>query len=292
MKAYKAFNKDLTCNGFQFEVGKTYEHIGEVVPCKSGFHFCMQLKDVYNYYERNYCTRICEIEYESCVTEGDKSVTAKITIVRELLKDEIKALTDDLRFNSGYYNSGSRNSGNYNSGSRNSGYYNSGSRNSGSRNSGHYNSGDSNSGDSNSGHYNSGYSNSGYYNSGHYNSGHYNSGHYNSGYFNTDTPKVRLFNTQSELDFNDERLQKINSIIVNYWKQHLTWVSSENMTDEEKQNNKSHETTGGFLRKSENDYKKSWAIVWEKCSAEEKECFKSLPNFNAEIFYEITGIRV
>lgn len=38
--AYKGFNADLTCRDFQFEIGKTYEHLGDVVACKAGFHAC------------------------------------------------------------------------------------------------------------------------------------------------------------------------------------------------------------------------------------------------------------
>lgn len=30
MKDYKVFNPDFTCKGFQFEVGKTYEVMGQV----------------------------------------------------------------------------------------------------------------------------------------------------------------------------------------------------------------------------------------------------------------------
>lgn len=49
MKAYKGFNKDMTCRGFQFEEGKEYtEDKAEL--CKSGFHACKNPLDCFNYY--------------------------------------------------------------------------------------------------------------------------------------------------------------------------------------------------------------------------------------------------
>ena len=49
MKAYKGFNKDMTCRGFQYEEGKEYE-TDKAVLCESGFHFCEQPLDVFRYY--------------------------------------------------------------------------------------------------------------------------------------------------------------------------------------------------------------------------------------------------
>ena len=315
-KGYKAFDSNLACRGFQFVVGVTYTQKEDLRICNNGFHFCEQLKDVYNYYPKNYYTRICEIEATGEVqTEGVKSCTSQIRIIRELTKDEIKALTDDLKFNSGNrnsgyynsgdfnsgdlnsgnYNSGDFNSGNYNSGNRNSGYdnsgdlnsgnynsgnYNSGNRNSGNRNSGYYNSGDYNSGNYNSGNYNSGNRNSGYYNSGYDNSGDFNSGNYNSGFFNTNTPKVRLFNQDTDLDFSNKIIQKLRQLDV---KPILQWVYESSMTEEEKQNYPSHKTTGGYLK---NTGKQDWS----KLTNEDKALIKSLPGFDDEIFQQIAGI--
>ena len=93
MKGYKGFNKDLTCRDFKFEVGKTYEIDGELEICGNGFHFCENPFDVFNYYPPGVGTRYCIVEaLGETTTDGDKSATSKIKIVKEI---DIKYLYDD-----------------------------------------------------------------------------------------------------------------------------------------------------------------------------------------------------
>jgi len=200
--------------------------------------------------------------------------------------------------NSGHHNSGDRNSGHRNSGDHNSGHcnsrhHNSGDHNSGDRNSGHcnsgnYNSGHCNSGNHNSGHHNSGDRNSGHRNSGDHNSGHCNSGHCNSGdrnsgFFNTDEPTVRMFNKDTNLKRSDIDMPYI------YLKT-TEWIPEEKMTTKQKKNDPDFHIKGGTLIKR--NYKEAWQLFWNETDQKTKDKFLKLPNFDAEIFEEITGINV
>ena len=80
IKGYKAFNKDMTCRGFQFEEGQTYTHDGKLKLCQGGFHFCENSLDTLDYY--NLCdSEIAEIEATGeDDKEGNKSATNSIKI--------------------------------------------------------------------------------------------------------------------------------------------------------------------------------------------------------------------
>ena len=61
VKGFKGFDKNLKCRNYQFEIGKTFVHKGEVKACNSGFHFCENPIDVLHYYAAGN-SRFCEVE--------------------------------------------------------------------------------------------------------------------------------------------------------------------------------------------------------------------------------------
>ena len=127
MKGFKVFNPDWTCMGFQFEVGKIYEEDVKPAVCSRGFHFCEKAADCFIFYDFDSKNKVAEIEALGEVdSDGCKSCTNKIHIIRELTWHEVLDLV-----NSGKNCTGNCNSGNWNSGDCNSGDCNSGNRNSG-----------------------------------------------------------------------------------------------------------------------------------------------------------------
>ena len=90
-KAYKSFYADLTCRDFHYEEGKTYEIEGELELCKHGFHACLNLLDVFNYYsgELGKDVVVYEVELEGVSDErhdeDSKVVANRITIGKRIL---------------------------------------------------------------------------------------------------------------------------------------------------------------------------------------------------------------
>ena len=307
MIGYKAFDMELKCRGFQFEVGKTYDTgiaDEKLELCtKSVFHFCREINRIecVSGYKLSK-SRVCEVVAEGSVVSSDDSKfgTNRIMILRELTREEIEKYgncnsgnRNSGNRNSGDWNSGNRNSGNrnsgdwnsgnWNSGNSNSGNLNSGDWNSGNRNSGDWNSGNRNSGNNNSGNRNSGNRNSGDCNSGNWNSGNWNSGNSNSGYFNVDSPLVRIFGKETDV--------KKEDIDFPSWLYFgLTqWVSHDTATDKEKKEHKNEiEISGGFLKTL--TYKEAFRLAWRKVEFSERKKLFSLPNWNNEIFMQISGI--
>jgi hypothetical protein len=188
-----------------------------------------------------------------------------------------KTMEDDKK-NTGVNNTGAENSGDRNSGNGNTGKWNSGDWNSGDENSGKWNSGIRNTGNGNSGNGNTGK----------WNSGNWNSGKWNTGFFNTNEPNARFFNKKTDIKLSDF----YSSDACPSWAEFdlCVWVQEEIMNAEEKKENPTYKTTGGYLKTLE--YKEAWSVFWRKTDEENRQKFLNLPNFDAEIFKEITGIDV
>jgi hypothetical protein len=200
-------------------------------------------------------------------------------------------------FNSGSYNSGKHNSGSFNNGNGNTGACNNGNSNSGYRNNGDYNSGNFNDGYRNSGNYNSGNFNSGYQNSGNSNTGKYNSGNRNSGLFNscnfsngvfcTIEPKINIFNMPTNMTMREFYSSKYYDAITSSDFNLTEWVP---YTEEEMKRDESKKIIGGYLRVY--TYKEACKNWWNGMSSKNKAIICSMPNFDANVFKEITGIEV
>ena len=328
----KGFDSNLECRGMQFEVGKEYKielNGRELELCTDTcFHYCDSLQQVHEFYSVLEDNRFCEIEVlGEEISDGEKCGSNHIRVVREIIGEELNQLKGLINkntglfnsgcsnsgsfnsgsfnsgsFNSGYYNSGDRNSGNcnsgsFNSGSFNSGWRNSGDRNSGDRNSGNRNSGDRNSGNCNSGSFNSGYSNSGSFNSGWRNSGDRNSGDYNSGIFNSCDfsngifcsiePKINIFNMPTNMTMSEFLNSKYYDAIISSDFKLTEWIP---YTEEEIEKDESKKLIGGYLKSY--TYKEACKNWWANMTDENREIIMSMPNFDAEIFKEITGIEV
>lgn len=227
MIGYKAFDMELKCRGFQFEVGKTYDTgiaDEKLELCtKSVFHFCREINRIECVSDYKLSkSRVCEVVAEGGVVSSDdgKFGTNRIMLLRELTREEIKKYND---WNSGNRNSGDWNSGNWNSGDR------------------------------------------------------------NSGYFNVDSPLVRIFG--KETDVKKEDIDFPSWLYFDL----TQWVSHDTATDKEKKEHKNEiKISGGFLKTL--TYKEAFRLAWNKAEFSERKKLFSLPNWNNEIFMQISGI--
>lgn len=228
IKGFKVFNPDWTCRGFQYKVGETFVHNGNIEMCGAGFHFCQKASDCFNYYNFNSQNKVAEVEALGLVeTQEDKSVTDKIKIIREIEWSELLTIVNDGKNCTGLGNTGD------------------------------------------------------------WNTGDWNSTNYSTGFFNSVEQNIFLFNKPTSMSRDEihslKGIQILNWNFENSW-----WIYSVNMSDDEKKSNPKYETTGGYLKTV--DFKTACKMMWENLSENERQEVMKLPNFDSNIFYEITGI--
>ena len=87
IKAYKGFDENLCCRGFQYEIGKEYVQEGEIECCSRGFHACINPFDVLDYYKADGKNRFCEVEQSGTIksdNQDTKQASSKIKIKAEI----------------------------------------------------------------------------------------------------------------------------------------------------------------------------------------------------------------
>ena len=87
IKSYKAFDKNMQCRGFQYEVGKEYEMDGEIKCCDRGFHACKSPMEVWDHYDM-LSSRFAEVEQSGKIDEEGNST--KVCSSRIKIKAELK----------------------------------------------------------------------------------------------------------------------------------------------------------------------------------------------------------
>ena len=146
------------------------------------------------------------------------------------------------------------------------------------------NTGIDNTGNNNSGDRNSGDWNSGDWNSGYWNSGYGNSTDRESGIFCSTEGTVRLFNKETNLKWDDIDHPDFDEFYI------TKWISEDDMTDEEKKAYPQFSVREGYLKTY--TWEEAWANYWRDTNEEERQKVLNLPNFDAQIFKDITGIDV
>jgi len=276
VRGYKVFNPDFTCRGEKFEIGKHFVFDKPIKICASGYHFCTKASHCFEYYSFDPKNIVCEVLAHGDVethTEDSKCCTNDLEIVRQLTWAEVLEVS-----NEGANNTGRSNTGGWNTGDRNTGGWNTGDRNTGYRNTGYSNTGDRNTGGWNTGGWNTGDSNTGYSNT----------GDRNTGVFCTGQDTMPFFNrpsTWTEQKFRESKVFRLLQDIDT-----KMWVDSSYMTEEEKKKFPAYITAVGYVK--DIPYKEAFMNKWGNWSEENRNEFKRLPNFDAAIFEQITGVKV
>ena len=87
IKSYKAFDKNMQCRGYKYEVGKEYEMEGHIECCERGFHACESPLEVFAHYDMLE-SRFAEVEQSGTIDREED--TTKVCSSRIKIKAELK----------------------------------------------------------------------------------------------------------------------------------------------------------------------------------------------------------
>ena len=99
-----------------------------------------------------------------------------------------------------------------------------------------------------------------------------------------------LFNKPSDMTYSEWLGSDARYLLNQIPKDVVELVYEEDMTDAEKAAHPTYETTGGYLKVL--DESECGQLWWGSLSDRRKEIIKAIPNFDAEIFFQCTGVRV
>ena len=106
----------------------------------------------------------------------------------------------------------------------------------------------------------------------------------------TEEPKIMLFNKPSDWTYLTWRGSEARYYLNQIPKNIVEWIYSSDMTVEENENHPEHETTGGYLKVlDESECAEMW---WDELPEYKRKAIKDLPNFDADIFHQCTGIKI
>jgi hypothetical protein len=190
----------------------------------------------------------------------------------------------------GNHSTGNHSTGNHSTGNHSTGYQSTGNCSTGNHSTGYRSTGNWSTGKWSTGNCSTGDCSTGHCSTGNHSTGKWSTGNWSTGHFCTlDGFGFGAFNKQIKKSFKKslriwEEAPKPNCLYF-----YLTeWVSNKDMTDFEKIENPSYLETGGFLKVY--DYKQAFSKSVLNATKEDRDLIRALPNFNNDIFLEISGV--
>ena len=217
---------------------------------------------------------LCEQGFHFCEQLTDcyqyydsKSRICEVEALGEVKTDDTKSVTDHIRIVReltreeivALANVGVDNTGICNTGNRNTGDWNTGNRNTGNCNTGNCNTGD------------------------------WNVTNFSSGVLCTEEPECLIFDKPSGMTLREWRETKAAYLMCRIRFDTTEWVREERMTDDEKAKNPQYEILGGYLKEYPEPHY-AFSEWWDALTEDERDVIKAIPNFDADKWYQITGI--